>query len=518
MVKRLVSMSLVLVVCLVSSATAQSTGFTYQGRVADSGTPVNGNYDLQFALWNSLSGGAQVGSTQTLNAVAVSNGVFTVNLDFGANAFPGANRFLEISVRPAGVGSFTTLTPRQPITSTPYAVRSLNAATADSMPASGVPSGSGNYIQNSTSLQSTSNFNISGTGSANVLNAGGQFSLNGNRVLSTPGVNNLFVGFTTGVANTTGKLNTFVGVDGTGSLNTTGFQNSFFGARTGVQNTTGENNSFFGTAAGNANMTGGENTFIGVLSGAHTDADDNTFVGSQSGNGNLTGSQNSFFGNQTGINNSVGSQNTLIGFGANVGDVAINNATAIGNRAQVTASNSLILGGISGVNGGVDTKVGIGTTAPIAKLSIVAIGDGAKVLHLGTERAWVFKQFGTGASTALEFTGDDPNNNNKNFLITTTGFVGIGTTAPNATLTVNGSATKPGGGSWGTFSDERLKTIRGRFSPGLNALMRLQPLRYEYKPNNELKLKADGEHIGFSAQAVQQVIPEAVAKPTMGIW
>src|SRR5229473_952533 len=83
-----------------TSAFAQSSGFTYQGRLTDGGTPANGNYDLQFALFDSLSGGTQVGSTQTLNTVAVSNGVFTVSLDFGANSFPGANRFLEISARP----------------------------------------------------------------------------------------------------------------------------------------------------------------------------------------------------------------------------------------------------------------------------------------------------------------------------------------------------------------------------------------------------------------------------------
>jgi hypothetical protein len=253
-----------------------------------------------------------------------------------------------------------------------------------------------------------------------------------------------------------------------------------------------------------------------VLSGANTNADGNTFVGTQSGSGNLFGSNNSFFGNQTGLNNSAGSQNTLIGFGANVGEVAVNNSTAIGNLAQVTASNSLVLGGISGVNGGADTNVGIGTTAPTARLSVVAIGDGARVLLLGTERAWIFKQSGTGSETALELTANDPNNNNKNFLINTQGFVGIGTKTPTATLSVNGGANKPGGGSWGTFSDERLKNIRGSFTPGLQALIKLQPLRYEYKPDNALKLKSDGEQIGFSAQAVQQVIPEAVSQTENG--
>jgi len=95
-----------------TTARAQTSSFTYQGRLTDGGTAANGNYDLQFALFDSLSGGAQVGSTQTISTVAVSNGVFTVSLDLGANSFPGANRFLEISARPTGAGSFTLLTPR----------------------------------------------------------------------------------------------------------------------------------------------------------------------------------------------------------------------------------------------------------------------------------------------------------------------------------------------------------------------------------------------------------------------
>jgi hypothetical protein len=97
-----------------------------------------------------------------------------------------------------------------------------------------------------------------------------------------------------------------------------------------------------------------------------------------------------------------------------------------------------------------------------------------------------------------------------------TGNVGIGTYSPDRTLTVNGTADKLGGGSWDVFSDERLKTIKGRFTPGLKALMQLQPLRYEYKPDNALGLKSNGEHIGFGAQAVQKIIPEAVTKNDRG--
>jgi hypothetical protein len=94
--------------------------------------------------------------------------------------------------------------------------------------------------------------------------------------------------------------------------------------------------------------------------------------------------------------------------------------------------------------------------------------------------------------------------------LTTAGRLGIGTNAPDQLLTVNGNASKPGGGSWLAFSDRRLKNIKSPFSTGLNAVMRLQPVRYEYTSNNALGLKSEGEQVGFSAQEVQKVIPEAV--------
>jgi hypothetical protein len=83
-------------------------------------------------------------------------------------------------------------------------------------------------------------------------------------------------------------------------------------------------------------------------------------------------------------------------------------------------------------------------------------------------------------------------------------------------LSVNGNASKVGGGSWATFSDERLKNIHGRFTPGLSALMKLQPIRFEYKTDNALGLKGVGEEVGFSAQAVEKVLPEAVSRNEKG--
>src|SRR6185295_14643832 len=66
--------------------------------------------------------GFPVGPVLTNANMAVNSGLFTTTLDFGAGIFSGSNYWLEISVRTNGVGPFTTLVPRQPVTPTPYAV------------------------------------------------------------------------------------------------------------------------------------------------------------------------------------------------------------------------------------------------------------------------------------------------------------------------------------------------------------------------------------------------------------
>ena len=92
------------------AALAQTTSFTYQGRLGDGGSLANGVYDLQLSLFDAVSAGNQVGSTLTYNDVTVTNGVFTLSPDLGAAAFSGASRFLEIAVRPgASSGAYTTL-------------------------------------------------------------------------------------------------------------------------------------------------------------------------------------------------------------------------------------------------------------------------------------------------------------------------------------------------------------------------------------------------------------------------
>ncbi|MFG1481686.1 pyocin knob domain-containing S74 family peptidase [Halobacteriovorax sp. HFRX-2_2] len=81
-------------------------------------------------------------------------------------------------------------------------------------------------------------------------------------------------------------------------------------------------------------------------------------------------------------------------------------------------------------------------------------------------------------------------------------------------LVVNGTAAKPGGGSWATYSDARLKDLTGEFTYGLDAIMAIDTIKYRYKDNNALGILNEREHSGFIAQDIQKVIPEAVRKTT----
>ncbi len=127
-----------LIAAAVSTGAAGQTplgsAFTYQGELRQSGAPVTGAADLRFRLYDALTVGTQIGSTIDRPNVALAQGRFTQDLDFGATAFGPDARFLEIDVRsPAGVGSYVTLAPRQRVTPSPaaqFSVQAGNAATA----------------------------------------------------------------------------------------------------------------------------------------------------------------------------------------------------------------------------------------------------------------------------------------------------------------------------------------------------------------------------------------------------
>ena len=431
---RLISLLTVVFALTVIHVSAQSTEFTYQGRLLSGDVPANGAHDFEFLLWDAISAGNQIGLPVTLTNVNVNNGVFSVRIDFG-NQFPGANRFLEIKVRQSGTGSpFNPLTPRQAISSAPYAIKSINAENAASAENAtnanrlgGVSSGnyvitndprmtdarqplpnSSNYVQNSTTQQAESNFNVSGTGTAGILNATTRFDIGGQRILSNPASGNLFAGINAGANHTTGIKNSLFGRNAGAAINSAAF-NAFFGESAGVATADGFSNSFFGASAGESNTSG-------------------------------TG--NSFFGFNAGTSNTTGFHNTALGSAADISPT-VSSSTAIGHRSFVTQGNSIVLGSINGVNSSTsDTRVGIGTTAPAAKLTVA--GRGA----FNTSGAARFDLFNSVANAGyLQHVTDAglwqlaTTGGTTRMVVTSTGNVGIGTTSPASTFQVgtNGS-------------------------------------------------------------------------------
>ena len=392
--------ALCFLICLSSAglSAAQTSLFTYQGRLTDSTIAANGTYEMLFTLFDAGSGGTQIGSPLG-RTVIVTNGIFTVNnLSFGSPlAFSGATRFLEIAVKPQGsVDPFTILAPRQLITSAPYAIRSLNATTADTatnstqlggieanqfvtgqvvrslnglnnnvtlaagsnititptgntLTIASTGGGSGGIL-NQTTLQSGANFNIDGTGTANIINAATQYNIGGIRVLdasgfggnifvgigagiANTGINNSFVGGNAGQTNTTGDNNSFFGRSA-GLANSTGSDNSFFGRSAGLANSTGFDNSFFGRSAGDSNTTGIQNSFFGRSAGdSNSTGASNSFLGTNAGQANTTGSSNSFFGRSAGASNTMGGANSFFGTDAGDSNTEGNNNSFFGRSA-----------------------------------------------------------------------------------------------------------------------------------------------------------------------------------------
>src|SRR5437667_664288 len=113
-----------------ASALPVSTAFTYQGQVSTKGSDQSKSIksaDIRFALFDRPTGGTQIGATIDSTYGLLVGGRFVARLDFGAAAFTGEARWLEISVRtPSGSGTFTTLSPRQQLSAAPYALYALN--------------------------------------------------------------------------------------------------------------------------------------------------------------------------------------------------------------------------------------------------------------------------------------------------------------------------------------------------------------------------------------------------------
>jgi trimeric autotransporter adhesin len=285
-------------------AFAQSSAFTYQGRLTDNAVAANGSYEFRFALFDAASGGTQVGQTLTNSAVIVSSGTFTVTLDFGAGAFPGANRWLQIGVRTNGSGgAFTTLNPRQPVTSTPYALTASDVTGANiarlsppntAVQATGTPVITSGFITSATLVKGGSGYftpplvtvndttgsgaiiiaNISGgsVSSLTVQNPGSGYSQNATLTITPPESN---------------AYQTFAGLNYFGGVNhLTNSGNTIVGNGSGLNNLNAASLSS-GTLSdarlsANVPLLGANQTFSGINTLNHPN---NSFAGDFAGNG-----------------------------------------------------------------------------------------------------------------------------------------------------------------------------------------------------------------------------------------
>lgn len=227
---------------------------------------------------------------------------------------------------------------------------------------------------------------------------------------NTTGSQNAFLGAYAGQSNTSGSNNTFLGYQ-TGYKNTSGYVNMFLGNAAGLSNTSGWGNIFIGNSAGYSNTTGIANMFLGQQAGFNSTGDYNVFLGNASGSATVSGSGNTAIGDGSLLRNLTGQHNTaigqyagveskndenvFIGYGADVTPATpnITNAVAIGARARVSKSNSVILGG-TGVS---SVSVGIGNTAPTASLHIttgVTNSSGLRLENLtSSSPATAFSQY-----------------------------------------------------------------------------------------------------------------------------
>jgi hypothetical protein len=233
---------------------AQGTAIFYQGRLNVAGVPANTNYDLRFAVYDAVTNGNRISLSLTNFAVPVSNGLFSVTLDFGPGIFNGtangSNDWLDIGVRAIGVTNFTVLAPRQPILPVPYALFAVSASNllgslqstqlvgrVASAQISGTYSNSVNFSSGANTFAGTFSGDGSNLGNLNAGNVSAgtlaDARLSGNVALLN--ANQTFIGANTfngngaynGVNTFTGG-GTYSGVN-TFSNNANYFQGSFFG-------------------------------------------------------------------------------------------------------------------------------------------------------------------------------------------------------------------------------------------------------------------------------------------------
>jgi len=303
-----------------------------------------------------------------------------------------------------------------------------------------------------------------------------------------------------------------------------GEYDTFFGENAGNSTPVGSAYcTFFGAYAGYSNNSSGRyNTFFGSRVGYNnTSGTQNTFLGAQAGLNNTTGGYNVFIGSNAGEANTSGSYNTIIGYNSDVNTslVPYTNATAIGNRAFVSQSNSLVLGSIKGVNSATESvNVGIGTSAPVRQLHVVGeqavfrmdrpTDTAAFMLVRTDESGDPLKTFVVGANAS--------GSNSGSFVINDLGTSVSGAGTRRMTIDNNGIATFTNSVyalSFVPTSSLVYKTNVKTYENALETVKKLRGVSFNWKESGK-------PSVGLIAEEVEQVIPAVVAydgKDTVGV-
>jgi trimeric autotransporter adhesin len=318
-------------------AFGQGTAFTYQARLQNNGAPANGRYDLKLGLFPTNQFGIPIGPIVTNTAVSVSNGLFTTILDFGGGVFTGTDLWFDISVRTNGNGAFTELTPRQPVTPTPYAITAGNLA--------GVLKN--NLIQGGTVLATI------GGGSNNIIQTGANYSVIG------AGHDN-FIG--------SGALSAAIGggsynLATAGDATVAGGEDNFASGSWAVVGGGYENmasNLFASVGGGTVNISGGRSATVAGGEGSVASGDWSTVAG---GYNNIASGSEATVGGGS-FNLASGADSFAAGFEARATDAGTFVwADSQGATFASTATNQFLIRAAGGV--------GINTASPQQALSVV---------------------------------------------------------------------------------------------------------------------------------------------------
>jgi trimeric autotransporter adhesin len=420
---------------------APTTAFTYQGQLTDNGSPANGTYDLRFEPFNQdAPGGISQASPVIVSPVTVSGGLFTVTLDFGSAVFAtGADLWLEISSRTNGSISFGILSPRQQITSTPYAI--IASKVTGSIAASQI---SGTLTGAQIGNGSISNAHLS---------ASAQIADTKLATISTPGK----VANSATTATSSGTANTIVLRDASGNFTV--------GTITAT--------SFSGSGAGLSSLNAG-NITSGTLADGQLSA--NVVSGATAANNASVTANDTIVKRDASGNFTAGTitATSFSGSGAGLSSLNAGNITS-GTLAdgQLSFNVALLDRAIQPFTGGTNSfsgRVAIGSAAPVYALTvgateatvtgtaqIGAFNAGNAFLVTRNTTTDVEAQFGVGSGQGVVSVvtdhplvfraGNGSGGGNIEYMrINTGGFIGMSTTSPNAskTLTVQGFGANSG--------------------------------------------------------------------------